>query len=84
MYKTISMATNVIAEEMNTYFSQLTEAEQRSVVLMLKTFVDNRTSEQDEAIDIETYNKEIDESLAEFERGDFYTHKEVAKLMKKA
>jgi predicted transcriptional regulator len=76
------MATSAIAEEMNTYFLQLSEAEQKSVVQLLKTFVHNRASEQDEPIDIEQYNKDIDESLSEIERGEFYTHEQVIKSMK--
>ncbi len=33
--------------------------------------------------EIEQYNRDIDEAVAEFERGEFYTHEEVKKLMEK-
>lgn len=36
----------------------------------------------DGRISIEQYNKEIDESIAQIERGEFYTHKEVGERIK--
>jgi hypothetical protein len=33
--------------------------------------------------EIKAYNKDLDEADAEFERGEFYSHEEVKKLMEK-
>ena len=39
--------------------------------------------EQDGRINIEQYNKELEEAEAEFEKGEFITHAEAIKQMKK-
>ena len=39
--------------------------------------------EQDGRISIEQYNKELEEAEAEFEKGEFITHAEAIKQMKK-
>ena len=39
--------------------------------------------EQDGRISIEQYNKELEEADAEFEKGEFITHAEAIKQMKK-
>ncbi len=36
----------------------------------------------EERISIEQYNKELDESIAQVERGEFYTQEEVEKMAK--
>ena len=46
----------------------------RLVKAMATTYSEEETSER---ISIEQYNKEIDESIAEIERGEFYTQEEV-------
>jgi len=38
--------------------------------------------EAPETISIEEYNKEIEDSEAEIDRGEFYTHDEVAEMSK--
>lgn len=45
------------------------------VKAMAKTY--SEEEESSERISIEQYNKEIDESIAEIERGEFYTQEEV-------
>jgi predicted transcriptional regulator len=69
-------------KELFNYFNQLTEAEKKSVLQMLKTFVTGRKKESTR-ISIEQYNKELDEAEAAFERGEYVTHEEVLKQMKK-
>ena len=66
---------------MNIYFMQLSLAEKKSVVQMIKTFL-HRSKKEAVNIDLEEYNNEIDEAMAEVERGEFYTHDEVVKMAK--
>ncbi|MDC6353988.1 MULTISPECIES: hypothetical protein [unclassified Robiginitalea] len=47
---------------------------------LVKAMADNY---DDDRISIEQYNKELDESIAQIERGEFYTHEEVGERIKK-
>ena len=69
---------NVLENEWNSYFVQLNEAEKKSVLLMLKTFLHKQNKDEGH-ISIEQYNKEIDEALAEAEAGNFITQAEMEK-----
>jgi hypothetical protein len=60
---------------------QLNDAEKKSVLQMLKTFLQGRT-EDTGRISIEQYNKEIDEAIEEVKSGEVYTHDEVVKMSK--
>jgi len=51
------METSAIDKEMYDYFMQLNEAEKKSVVQMIKTFLQSR--KEFERISIERYNKEL-------------------------
>jgi len=73
-----SMAS-VLEKEMYNYFTQLNEAEKKSVVQMLKTFLLSR-KENPERISIEQYNKEKEETKEEIKRGEVYSHDEVVKM----
>ncbi len=75
------MKASVIDGEMNDYFMQLNEAEKKSVVAMIKTFLQSRNNWPTNP-DIDDYNKEIDEAVAEVERGEYYTHDEVLTMSK--
>ncbi len=75
------METTTLNQKMYTYFMQLNEAEKKSVVQMIKTFLQSRKATS-ENISIEQYNKEIEESESEIEKGESYTHEEVLKLSK--
>jgi predicted transcriptional regulator len=68
-------------KEMYNYFTQLNEAEKKSVIQMLKTFLQGR-KENDKYITLEQYNKELQEAEEEFERGDYITHDELLKQIK--
>ena len=70
---------NVIDKEMNDYFIRLNDEEKKSVVQMLKTFLKGR-KEQTNTIDIEHYNKEIDEAMEEVKNGDVISHEELSKM----
>ena len=72
---------NVLEKEWKNYFLQLNEAEKKSVMLMLKTFLKKRSVDSGR-ISIDEYNKEIDEAMEEVERGEVYSHEEVVKMSK--
>jgi hypothetical protein len=81
LYKEIFMA-KVIDKEMYSYFTRLNDAEKKSVVEMLKTFLQGRI-EDTGRISIEQYNKEIDEAIEEMEAGNYITQDEMEKLATK-
>jgi len=72
---------NTLEKELFSYIMQLDEAEKKSVLQMLKTFLKGR-KKNTVSINIEQYNKEIDEAVARVEAGEFYTHEEVEKMSK--
>jgi hypothetical protein len=67
--------------ELFNYILQLDEAEKKSVLQMLKTFVKGRDVKTSR-ITIEQYNKEIDEAIARVEAGEFYTQEEAERMAK--
>ena len=69
---------NVSEQEWHNYFLQLNEMEKKSVVMMLKAFLQQRNQDTDR-ISLEQYNKEIDEALAEVEVGNYITQEEMEK-----
>ncbi|WP_196940213.1 hypothetical protein [Sphingobacterium pedocola] len=71
----------IIESEMLNYFTQLNDAEKKSVVQMLKTFIKGR-KEGEQSINIEQYNAELMESEAEFERGEYITHEQLLAAIK--
>lgn len=66
---------------MYNYFTQLNEAEKKSVVQMLKTFLQGRNHDSGR-ISIDQYNQELDEAMEEVKKGEMYTHDEVVKISK--
>ena len=70
---------NALDKELGCYLKQLNEAEKKSVLLMLKTFLQGRNQESAGRISIEQYNKEIDEALAQVAEGDYITQEEMEK-----
>ncbi len=69
------MEITAIEREMYHYFVQLKDAEKRSVVQMIKTWVQEKDSPKH--ITIEQYNKEIEAAEAEIENGDGLSQEEV-------
>lgn len=69
---------NTLEKEWYSYFAQLNEAEKKSVLLMLKTFLQKRSVDAGR-ISIEQYNKEIDEALEEVAAGNYITQDEMEK-----
>lgn len=72
------MAT-ALERELLQYILRLNEAEKKSVLQMIKTFVNGREAFASE-VSIEQYNKEIDEAIARVENGEFYTQEEVERM----
>jgi hypothetical protein len=70
-----------LERELLQYILQLDEAEKKSVLQMLKTFLKGREKKLPR-ISIEQYNKEIDEAIARVEAGEFYTQDEVERMAK--
>ena len=70
---------SVTEQQWNRYFMQLDEAEKKSVLQMLKTFVKGKEKTSGR-ISIEQYNKEIDEAMEEVKKREVYSHEEVVKM----
>jgi hypothetical protein len=74
------MATQVIDQQMVECFMQLNQAEKKSVVQLIKTFLKNRTDAPGR-ISIEQYNRELDEAEKQIEAGNFITQEDLEKEM---
>jgi hypothetical protein len=72
----------VLDTEMQNYFTQLNDAEKKSVIQMLKTFLQSRKDKADR-ISVEQYNQELQEAEAEYQKGTYVTHDELLKQIKK-
>ena len=68
--------------ELLQYILQLDEAEKKSVLQMLKTFVKGR-GQQASRISVEEYNRELLEAEEEYERGEYTAHENFVKQIKK-
>ena len=69
-----------VDREMLAYFMQLNDAEKKSVVELLKTFMKNRKKEK-QPLTVEQYNKEIDQAMARVKKGEFTTFEDLEKEM---
>jgi len=78
--KNVHMA-NALDREMYGYFTQLNDAEKKSVVELLKTFMKGRKN-QSNHITIEQYNKELDEAMDRVGQGEYTTFEDLEKEMK--
>jgi hypothetical protein len=74
------MATQVIDQQMVECFMQLNNAEKKSVVRLIKTFLKAR-NDSPGRISIEQYNKELDEAERQIEAGNFITQEDLEKEM---
>jgi predicted transcriptional regulator len=73
--------SKALERELLQYILQLDEAEKKSVLQMLKTFLKGR-EKKIPRITVEQYSKEIDEAIARVEAGEYYTHEEVERMSK--
>jgi len=71
---------NAIDREMFNYFTQLNDAEKKSVVELLKAFVIGR-KDTSRRISIDQYNKEIDDAMERVRRGEYTTFEDLEKEM---
>lgn len=69
------------AQQLHHYFTQLSEAEQSSVLQLLKTMASAK-DRHPERISLERYNEEIEQALADIEAGRVYSQEEVEKQAK--
>ena len=72
---------NAIDREMFNYFTQLNDVEKKSVVELLKAFIQGR-NEKSSRITIEEYNKEIDEAMERVKKGEYTTFEDLEKEMR--
>jgi hypothetical protein len=80
--KTVKSMSKALEQELYQYILQLDEAEKKSVLQMLKTFLKGREG-QASRISIEEYNQELQEAEAEYQRGEYTSHEEFVKQIKK-
>jgi hypothetical protein len=73
---------SAIDRELNRFITQLSELEKKSVLLMLKTFLQERQQSY-QRVSLETYNQEIDDAIAAFEAGDYISQEEMEKRASK-
>jgi hypothetical protein len=76
------MSSPVTSQELISYFNQLSNAEQQTVLQMLKSFLHNR-KEGEGSESLEDYTKELEQADAEIEAGDFVLHEDVVKYFSK-
>lgn len=71
---------NVIDKELIYYFTRLNNSQKKSLLGMIKSFL-KQDNELLEAIDIEQYNKELDEAMKRIDDGSFTTLEALEKEM---
>lgn len=74
--------SKALDQELLQYILQLDEAEKKSVLEMLKTFVKGRGNNVTR-ISVQEYNQELKEAEAEYEKGEYISHEEFVKQIKK-
>src|SRR4051812_29624841 len=74
------MATGALDAEINKYLPLLGNEEKSSLLVVIKSFLSLK-KESSPSIDVEQYNKEIDEAMARINNGKFTTHEDVEKEM---
>ena len=76
------MATGSVHQQMLKYFMQLNDDEKKSVLQMLKTFLQGK-GQSPARVSIEQYNKELAEAEARIEAGQFTTQDDLENEIKK-
>ena len=71
---------NTLEQELLRYILQLDDAEKKSLLQMLTTFLKGREATR---VSIEEYNQELKEAETEYEKGEYTPHEEFVKQMKK-
>lgn len=78
----MNQMVNTVDQELHKYFTQMSEAEKKSVLQMIKTFLKGR-KQTSGRISIEQYNKELEQSEREIEAGHSTTQEDLEKEMEK-
>lgn len=60
-------------KELIQYLVQLNEPQKRSLLAMMKSFLNNPLSPESDKQSIEQYNNELQEAMKRIDRGDFIT-----------
>jgi hypothetical protein len=74
--------TKALDQEMYHYFTRLNDAEKKSVIMLLKTFLKSR-KEEPEQTGTEESNKELEQDEAAYNKGDFISEEEMLKQIRK-
>lgn len=74
------MAAPSLETEFNKYWLMLTTVEKESLLTVAKNYV--HLKEEIDQVNIEQYNKEIDEAVTRVEAGEFYSQGEVEQMSK--
>ena len=74
------MSTIEIREKLHKYIDSSEDDIIAAVFAFFKTY---NNIPKDEPLDIAEYNKDINEAMAEIDRGEFYTQEEVEAIIKK-
>lgn len=73
------MTAQSLENEFHKYWLKLSVVEKQSLLTVAKNYVELKA---EAFIDVDEYNKEIDEAVARVEAGEFFTHEEVLKMSK--
>ena len=74
--------SQVLDKQIAEHLSLLHDDEKKSILSVIKSFLSHR-KETPERVSIEQYNKELDKAEAQFKSGNFITHEEMIKRVKK-
>jgi hypothetical protein len=72
------MNTGALDFEIQKYLPLLSNNEKQSLLSVIRSFI-NLKKENIEVIDIEQYNKDIDEAMARMDKGEFTSHEDLFK-----
>ena len=71
-----------IDSEIQKYLPLLGNAEKKSLLSVIKSFLSLKNDGSEAPLSIEQYNKELEEAEAEYQNGDYITHEELVKKIK--
>ena len=74
--------SQALDKQIGEYLSLLHDDEKKSLLGVIKSFLSNR-KEASVRVSLEQYNKELDKAEAQFKSGNFITHEEMIKRVKK-
>ena len=76
------MSASSIDKELIWYFTRLDEEQKKSLLEMIKTFL-NPESHVSKRASLEQYNKDLDEAMERISKGEFTTLEELEKEMQR-